>query len=297
MKGEGVSSSESGGRGEKLVAREPYIHDDDSAMTVRQHASRTADKQAGWFLPYLRPGMTLLDCGCASGSITVGLAEAVAPGRVHGVDISEVEIGRAIARAEQQNIENISFTVGNVYELDFSDNSFDAVFSHNVLEHLAHPDHAIQEMRRVLKPGGMIGLRDFDIGGLLFEPETELFKQFVDLYEADWQRMGGHPRLGRRLSGMMDKAGFAEVVASASYEAYSRSDLHMFVTDVLIGRLSEEVFATRVVGCGMATHDVITAMIDELSAWQVSPGAFLALAHAEVVGRKPDTGGGGPKAI
>ena len=82
--------------------REPYIHDNDSTMTLRQHASRTAEKHAGWFVPYLRPGMTLLDCGCASGSITVGLAEAVAPGHVTGIDISEVEIGRAETRVEQE---------------------------------------------------------------------------------------------------------------------------------------------------------------------------------------------------
>ena len=57
--------------------------------------------------------------------------------------------------------------MGSVYELDFSDNSFDALFSHNVLEHVAEPSRAVQEMQRVLKPGGVIGLRDFDMGGLL----------------------------------------------------------------------------------------------------------------------------------
>jgi SAM-dependent methyltransferase len=81
--------------------RELYAHGYDSAQTLKLHASRTADKQAGWFLPYLQPGMTLLDCGCATGSITVGLAKVVAPGQVTGVDISDIEIERAQARAAE----------------------------------------------------------------------------------------------------------------------------------------------------------------------------------------------------
>jgi cyclopropane fatty-acyl-phospholipid synthase-like methyltransferase len=44
-------------------------------------AHRTAAKEGAFFLPYLRPGMRLLDLGCGPGSITLGLAEAVAPGR------------------------------------------------------------------------------------------------------------------------------------------------------------------------------------------------------------------------
>jgi hypothetical protein len=42
---------------------------------------RNAAWHAAFFLPHLQPGMSLLDCGCGSGSITVGLAEAVSPGR------------------------------------------------------------------------------------------------------------------------------------------------------------------------------------------------------------------------
>ena len=97
---------------------EVYAHGYDSALTLKFHASRTADKQAGWFLPYLQPGMTLLDCGCASGSITLGLAKVVAPGQVTGVDLSEIEIERAQARAAEAGITNLCFAVGNIYQLD-----------------------------------------------------------------------------------------------------------------------------------------------------------------------------------
>ena len=108
-------------------------------------------------MPFLISGISLLDCGCASGSITVGLVKAIYPGQATGVDISHIEIERAAQRAAEENITNIRFEVGNVYELDFSDNSFDAIFSHNVLEHISEPKKVLREMHRVLKPRGVIG--------------------------------------------------------------------------------------------------------------------------------------------
>ena len=98
--------------------------------------------------------------------------------------------------------------------------------------------------------------------------------------------MNGHPRLGRRLVGLLTQVGFADVVATASYEAYSGPEGRKFVAELIGGRLSEEAFVERIIERGMATQDEISAMIDELLAWQDLPGAFLALAHVEVVGRK-----------
>jgi ubiquinone/menaquinone biosynthesis C-methylase UbiE len=277
------SEPESGGS----HAREAYIHRDDSVMTVKQHAARTADKQASWFLPYLKPGMTLLDCGCASGSITIGLAKAVAPGSATGVDVSEVEIERAKARAEQEGAGNVRFVVGSVYELDFEDSSLDAVFGHNVLEHLSEPRRAVQEMHRVLKPGGVIGLRNFDIGGVLFAPELYMMKRFLSMYETDWKTLNGHPRMGRYLVEQLTQGGFVEIEASASYEAYSGPEGREFVKDVLVGGpLTDVEWIGRVVGLGLATQEEIQAMYEELLAWHELPGAFFATAHVEIVGRK-----------
>jgi SAM-dependent methyltransferase len=149
---------------------EVYAHGYDSALTLKMHASRTADRQAAWFLPHLRAGMSLLDCGCGSGSITVGLAVAVDPGRVIGVDVSEVEIERARARAAETGIANLEFAVGDIYRLDSADDAFDAIFSHNVLEHLQEPVEALRECAG-LKPGGVIGIRD-GWGGVLSGPRS-----------------------------------------------------------------------------------------------------------------------------
>ena len=58
-------------------------------------ALRTASQEAAFFLPSLRPGIRVLDLGCGPGSITLGLAEAVAPGEVVGVDFQPSQVAQA----------------------------------------------------------------------------------------------------------------------------------------------------------------------------------------------------------
>ena len=269
------------------VRQGTYAHGYDSALTLEMHARRTATKQAGWFMLHLRPGMTLLDCGCATGSITLGLAEAVKPGEVVGVDLSEVEIERAQARAAAAGITNICFVVGDIYQLDFVDNHFDAIFSHNVLEHVGEPERALAEMARVLKPGGLIGIRNTDSGGILVTPINEQVAHFLSIFEEDWRATGGHPRLGRELGGLLSKAGFIDIEASASYESYSGPEGRKFIANIVVSRLTESDFVERVLQRGWATADELETIKDAWLGWQTLPNAFLAIAHGEVVGRKP----------
>jgi len=54
---------------------------------VQRHSSRTVARQGAFFLPHLKPGMSLLDSGCGPGTITIGLAQALAPGQLMGIVI------------------------------------------------------------------------------------------------------------------------------------------------------------------------------------------------------------------
>jgi ubiquinone/menaquinone biosynthesis C-methylase UbiE len=133
-------------------------------------ARRTAAQEAAFFLPHLRPGMRVLDVGCGPGSITVGLAEVVAPGEVVGIDVQQSQVERARDLAVERGVANVRFEVGDVYRLPFLDHSFDAVFAHTVLMHLQEPVRALAEARRVLRPGGITGVRDPDYGTMLSLP-------------------------------------------------------------------------------------------------------------------------------
>lgn len=89
----------------------------------------------------------VLDFGCGSGLFVRELAQAGYES--HGLDISS----DAIAYGRLRGIQNLSALEG--HKIEFPDNTFDAVLSMDVIEHLEHEDWALQEIERVLKPGGV----------------------------------------------------------------------------------------------------------------------------------------------
>jgi ubiquinone/menaquinone biosynthesis C-methylase UbiE len=271
---------------DKSSAAEQYAPGYDSVLTLVQHASRRAEKQAAFLLPHLRSGMSLLDCGCGSGSITIGLAKTVMPGKTVGIDVSGVEIARARANASNLEMSNILFEVQNVYALDFPDNSFDAVFSHNVLEHLNDPARAVAEMQRVLKPGGVIGIRDADMGGNLVQPPEKLLMDWFALFELDWHTVSGDPRFARRLPQALGEAGLADLCVSASYDVYFAKDARTLFVDVAAARCREKDFVERVLSGGMASLERLEAMRTAWLAAAEQRFFWAAIAHVEVTGRK-----------
>ena len=95
---------------------------------------------------------------------------------------SQVEIARK--DASSQGITNVRFELGNIYDLGFADNSFDAVLSHSVLEHLRDPHKALREAKRVLNIGGVVGVRS-PTGGDVIEPfEPDVCKLYIFTVEA-----------------------------------------------------------------------------------------------------------------
>jgi len=183
---------------------------------------RTAETHAGFFLPQLRPAWRLLDAGCGPGTITLGLGRKVAPGQTVGIDIEDSQFGNAREEAEHEGL-NVQFRKASVYELPFPDQSFDAVFSHALLEHLSDPGAALAELRRVLKPGGLIGLRAGDLGGLLIDAASDGPAQALGAYLANQKGDAKDPNVGRKLGRLLRKAGFKAHKITASYEVITET--------------------------------------------------------------------------
>src|SRR4029453_16149816 len=122
-------------------------------------ATRTG-RAAAFLAPHLRAGMRLLDCGCGPGSITADLATLVAPGQAIGIDLREDALAQGRALARERGVATLVFQKASVYQLPYADGSFDAAFACAVLQHLTAPLAALQEIRRVLKPGGVVGIVD-----------------------------------------------------------------------------------------------------------------------------------------
>ncbi|KAB5584914.1 S-adenosyl-L-methionine-dependent methyltransferase [Coniochaeta sp. 2T2.1] len=134
-----------------------------SASTVSNHAIRTVDTDASFVLPHIKPTDRILDMGCGPGSITAGFTRYATQGSVVGVDLSEAVLDMARERAGSASTASISFVAADVLAgLPFPDDEFDIVFASQLFPHLQGDKtvRALREMRRVLKPGGVLATRD-----------------------------------------------------------------------------------------------------------------------------------------
>ncbi|MFP6594673.1 MAG: class I SAM-dependent methyltransferase, partial [Dehalococcoidia bacterium] len=211
-----MTSGSSGSSGSSGGSDKTAGHDEET----KRFRLRDADREAAFFLPFLKPGMTLLDAGCGPGSITYGLAMHAAPGEVTGIDLDSARIETASRDIREAGVDNISYQVADVTNLPFEDDHFDAVFANGLIEHLSDPGVGINELLRVLKPGGVIGVRSSDWGVALLHPDTEGLRDSIGLRN-HWQRhRGGHPNAGRHLRELLLLAGFLDVNADATAESH-----------------------------------------------------------------------------
>lgn len=252
---------------------------------LRGLSRRSLTREGAFFLPHLRPGMRVLDCGCGPGAMTIDLAAAIAPGEVVGLDpeAQQFAIGRDLAR--ERGLTNVHFEQGSVYRLPFGDASFDAVFAHAVLYHLAAPVAALREIHRVLRPGGVVGIRDADVGGDLYAPTDPLLDRAWDLLDRLVQHNGGNPRFGRAQRAALREAGFGEIVATASFDAYGTPEATRAWAEFWAEYLARQ-HADLIVGEGWATRDELGRIEEAFLAWSTHPDAVAARARCEAVARK-----------
>ena len=106
-----------------------------------------------------KPGDSVLDVACGTGGLACELAAAVGPtGRVVGVDLSQAMVDAATARAAEAGLRNACFSRMDAQALALPDTSVDVVTCCFGLMYVPDPEQAIAQMRRVLRPGGRLGL-------------------------------------------------------------------------------------------------------------------------------------------
>lgn len=125
--------------------------------TSAVHASG-ADLQKMVELGGLTGAERVLDAGCGAGH--TALAFAPFAKEVIAVDLSEAMLEQCRKLAAERGITNAKFCVGDVEQLDFGDGEFDLVVSRYSAHHWPHPQTAVHEFARVLKPGGQLLLDD-----------------------------------------------------------------------------------------------------------------------------------------
>ena len=248
---------------------------------------RNAVANAAHLLPLLRPGHRILDFGCGPGTISMGLASAVAPGELHGIDMEASQIEMARAAAAAGGHDNAYFRTGDVAALPYDDDSFDVAHCHAVLMHVPDTRSVLAEVKRVLKPGGLVSARDMIGPSTFFEPDVEDLAGAMETFLKLLQANGGHPRMGSRLMRVLLEAGFSDIRAGASFEPYTTTeDVHFFHAFAGGWFFSPETVDV-IVKHGLASREKIDHWRRLLDEWRDTPGAMAALAWGEATARKP----------
>ena len=202
----------------------------------------------------LRPGDRILDVGCGCGDDLRELATLVAPsGCAVGIDSSQAMIDEARQRHAGRELP-LQFERGDAGHLRWPPDYFDACRADRVFQHLPDPERALNEMLRVLKPGGRALIVDRDWGMVAVEA-SDVATTHVILNRACAGIRNGW--MGRGLGGLFKKAG----VSNAEVQRKSISIKSFAVADTL---LDLRVVREHAIAEKLVTQDVGAKWLDDL---------------------------------
>ncbi|WP_221358202.1 class I SAM-dependent methyltransferase [Streptomyces beigongshangae] len=263
-----------------------YTHGHHESV-LRSHTWRTAANSAAYLLGSLEPHMRVLDIGCGPGTITADLAALVPRGHVTGVDHAPGILDRARATAAGRGLENVDFAVADVHALEYPDDTFCVVHAHQVLQHVGDPVQALREMHRVVKPGGLVAVRDSDYAAMTWFPQVPGMDDWLGLYRRVARANGGEPDAGRRLKSWALAAGLADVTASSSTWCYSSAGERAWWSGLWAERTVASAYADLATGGGHATTEQLSAVAAAWREWGGREDGWFSVLHGEILCRKP----------
>ena len=265
-----------------MVKRDVYTHGHQPAA-VNQHAKRTAESCAQFVRSVVEPGSQILDVGCGPASITVGLAKWAAAGSVTAIDVGEEILQTAQKVVEDSGCLNVSLEEASVYELPYPDSSFDLTYAHQVLQHLADPVSAIQEMASVTRPGGHIAVRDADYYTMSCSPESKLIDEWRRIYRLVARHNGAEPDAGRHLLGWFHQAGLYEVKCSATAGVYATKEERENWGLSWADRCLTTSFPDQAIDYGYATWKELEAISEGWRQWAADPDGYFQFVNGEAI--------------
>ena len=159
----------------------------------------------------LQPGMHIADFGCGVGAVTRMLAEMAGPaGRVTGIDASVAQIEQAEEICRAHGLENAVFRAADACNTGLPRHSFDLAYCRFLLLHLPDPAGCLREMRRVLKPGGILVIEDGDLASAHSVPPTAL-NAFAELFGRLGPLRGLDYSIANHLFHLVKDAGFDDL--------------------------------------------------------------------------------------
>ncbi len=210
----------------------PLGHSD---RELERLATQARDLAAHTAILFRRAGVSaghrVLDLGCGAGDVSFIAAEIVGPGgHVIGIDRSPAAVDAARDRARRSGHLNVTFKVGDAADPKLA-TDFDVIVGRLVLMYLPDPVKALRQLKRLLRPHGLMVLQEGDPRTIDSEPECPLVSQVRDWMIAALEHTGCATSMGSRLGAVLQQAGYraeGSWVSQPSYVGITLSRLDWF---------------------------------------------------------------------
>jgi ubiquinone/menaquinone biosynthesis C-methylase UbiE len=210
---------------------------------------------------------SILDLGCGPGQWVLDVAFKYPNAEVAGIDISEIMVKYADARARSQGLSNTSFGVMDITApLDFSENAFDLI-NGRLIAYLTPEQwaHLLQEGTRILRPGGVLRLTENDV--VCTSPATDtLFSLFYRAMARARQSFSASGRvlgITSRLTSLLRKGGYENVqYRSSALDFSTGSEAHEVISDVVYVMFT--LMKPFLVGTGVANPQEIDQLLNQM---------------------------------
>lgn len=233
--------------------------------------------------PILKVGISVLDVGCGTGSISKDIANIIGKsGKITGIDNTEkfIESGKETYK----NIPNLNLLHSDFFDFQTTE-KFDLIISARTLQWLSNPKDALLKMKSLLKPNGRISILDYNHNNLEWNPEPptsmkEFYKTFLK-----WRNDAGmNNGIADDLPDLMKEIGMVDIKKINSDEHYEK---HRADFKSKVGIWSQVAGSIQMVEEGYLKNDLRLKAIEEYNKWVKNEAISMTMKLNEVRGKMP----------
>ena len=199
---------------------------------------------------------------------------------------SEV-VAQARALAAESDAPNLRFEVGDLFALKYDDATFDVVHAHQVLQHLVDPVAALVELRRVLRPEGVLAARDSDYGAFALGPgrpgARPLDRDLSGRHGAQRARRPDRPVAAR--PGPRGRIRRRHRVSSTTW-TFADPESRQWWGGLWADRVRYSRFAEQAVAYGLSDIEELESIAQAFLNWAASPDGVFVVPHVEILARR-----------
>ena len=226
---------------------------------------RSLAKDYATLIPLLKEGMRVLDVGCGTGAITLGIAEKVGKtGQVIGLDESKhlIEEGKALFDLP----DNLTLIAGDLFSYE-PEEKFDLIVSARVLQWLSNPKAALAKMQTWLKPNGQISILDYNHEELEWTPKPPESMQLFYAAFLKWKKEAGmNNRIAEDLPTYFEELGFQSIESINANEVYQKGNAN-FLPKIGIWTKVAESRGLQMQRDGYVTNELRLQAIEAYNKW------------------------------